>query len=233
MATQNHKIHIPNGNSTDIAHPETNSGQVFDFTNQKWLHEIIGSLSDLTTTQKSSLVLAINEIASYEGGGGGVGQPGKDGKTWHITSAVPSNTLGVVGDMHLNTATFDIREKTGTSAWTVRGNIKGATGATGNDGVSSYLWIRYSQNANGSGMTSNSTDAKYLGFAITTTNVAPTNNSDYQWSLIKGSDGIGGGEGGSVDLAQHETSVAPHQYGEKFEWRYNSSTQSLDLVVLD
>lgn len=33
-------------------------------------------------------------------------------------------------------------------------------------------------------------------------------------------------------ITDHKTEVAPHQYGGKMEWRYNPTTNSLDLVVL-
>lgn len=69
-----------------------------------------------------------------QGPQGPQGVAGTDGKTWHISTSVPANALGVVGDMHLNSATWDVREKTGASTWTVRGNIRGATGATGATG---------------------------------------------------------------------------------------------------
>lgn len=62
------------------------------------------------------------------------GVTGQDGKTWHSSTAIPATSLGGVGDFHLNTSTWDIREKTGASVWTVRGNIKGAVGATGAQG---------------------------------------------------------------------------------------------------
>ena len=68
-------------------------------------------------------------------------------------------------------------------------------GIDGQDGVNSYLWIRYSQNADGSGMTTNPTGAKYIGVATTTTASAPTSYTSYLWSLIKGADGIPGETG--------------------------------------
>ncbi|WP_341323345.1 hypothetical protein NSQ62_07695 [Solibacillus sp. FSL H8-0523] len=80
MATFNHKIEVVNGNSTDIYHPETNSTQVYDFTNEKWLNSIIGVLSTLTTTQKGSLVEALNEIASK--------------KTIEVVDEIPTNLEG-------------------------------------------------------------------------------------------------------------------------------------------
>src|SRR5699024_7673033 len=68
---------------------------------------------------------------------------------------------------------------------------EGKPGKDGEDGKSSYTHVRYSQNANGSGMTTNPTNAVYIGIAITELPVAPTTASDYKWSKIKGDDGVG------------------------------------------
>lgn len=69
------------------------------------------------------------------------------------------------------------------------------------DGTSSYLWIRYSANSDGSGMTTTpSTDTKYIGTATTTTNAAPTATSNYKWSKYVGENGIPG-ENGYVHIA--------------------------------
>ena len=46
----------------DILHPETNTGQVYDFANEKLLIDIIGILSTLDTSQKTNLVAAINSL---------------------------------------------------------------------------------------------------------------------------------------------------------------------------
>lgn len=71
----------------------------------------------------------------------------------------------------------------------------GVDGQNGKDGSSSFLWIRYSQNADGSNMTTDPTGAKYIGVSTTKTSTAPTNNTDYQWSLVKGTDGVKGEKG--------------------------------------
>jgi hypothetical protein len=71
----------------------------------------------------------------------------------------------------------------------------GSDGADGKDGVSSYLWVRYSQNADGSGMTTNPTGAKYIGTATTSTPSSPAANTSYNWTLIKGTDGLKGEDG--------------------------------------
>ena len=71
----------------------------------------------------------------------------------------------------------------------------GVDGQDGEDGDSSYLWVMYSQNASGSGMVDNPTNAVYIGVATTTTPTKPSTPSAYQWSLIKGEDGVEGEKG--------------------------------------
>lgn len=89
-------------------------------------------------------------------------------------------------------------------AWSL---IKGADGKTPVkgvdyfDGVSSYLWIRYATDANGSGMTTTpSSTTKYIGTALTTTSTAPTAASAYKWSKYVGENGTPG-ENGYVHIA--------------------------------
>ena len=73
--------------------------------------------------------------------------------------------------------------------------VKGVDYFDGVDGTSAYLWVRYSQNSDGDPMTTDPTGAKYIGIATTTTASAPTDYTDYSWSLIKGTDGIPGEPG--------------------------------------
>ena len=62
----------------------------------------------------------------------------------------------------------------------------------GTSGTSSYTWLRYSPNEDGSNMTVNPTpETKYIGVAITADNNAPTDYTKYSWALIKGDDGRG------------------------------------------
>lgn len=62
----------------------------------------------------------------------------------------------------------------------------------GTSGTSSYTWLRYSPNEDGSNMTANPTsETKYIGVAITADNNAPTDYTKYSWALIKGDDGRG------------------------------------------
>lgn len=72
------------------------------------------------------------------------GIKGVDGKTWYSGTVAPSNATGIVGDFHINTSTWDIREKTASSTWTLKGNIKGGQGIpgpTGPPGTSDWVDI--------------------------------------------------------------------------------------------
>ena len=64
------------------------------------------------------------------------------------------------------------------------------------NGKNSYLHLRYSANADGSGMTEQPTSTtKYMGTHSSLNPVAPTDPAAYRWSLIRGSDGKDGQAG--------------------------------------
>jgi len=65
---------------------------------------------------------------------GSTGAAGTPGEKWFSGSGAPAGATGIVGDWYLDTANGDIYEKTGTSTWTSRGNLRGPTGATGSTG---------------------------------------------------------------------------------------------------
>jgi len=65
------------------------------------------------------------------------GANGAPGSKWHQGTGAPAGSLGVIGDWYTNLTNYDIYEKTGASAWTARGNIKGGIGPQGPVGV---LW---------------------------------------------------------------------------------------------
>ena len=93
---------------------------------------------------------------------------------------------------------------------------QGIQGPPGNDGTSSYFYVRYSANADGNPMTTTPTDdSKYMGAASTTSATAPTLNTDYTWSLIKGADGQNGTPGAPGENGQ--TSYLHIKYSEDGE----------------
>lgn len=71
-----------------------------------------------------------------------------------------------------------------TSAWKDVGQIKG------DDGISTYFYVRYSENASGNPMTTSPTStSKYIGVCSTISNTAPTAYTSYTWSKYSGEDG--------------------------------------------
>jgi hypothetical protein len=68
-----------------------------------------------------------------QGPAGAQGPQGPTGQAegWYSGTGAPAGALGAVGDWYLNTTSGDVSEKTGASAWTVRGNIRGPQGPAG------------------------------------------------------------------------------------------------------
>lgn len=109
------------------------------------------------TTVENGVVYV--EPAPVEGGGA-QGPPGADGadgtdgvdgingSKWFSGTVVPSNGTGVIGDWYINTANGNLYEKTGSTTWTLRVNIKGADGAAGAagadgaNGVGGTKWLQ-------------------------------------------------------------------------------------------
>jgi uncharacterized protein DUF5907/collagen triple helix repeat protein len=69
-----------------------------------------------------------------QGPQGNPGTAGTPGEKWFTGSGAPAGATGIVGDWYLDSATGDYYEKTGASAWTLRGNLKGPQGIQGTQG---------------------------------------------------------------------------------------------------
>lgn len=68
----------------------------------------------------------------------------------------------------------------------------GIPGTPGKDGKVLYTWIRYADDAQGNGINDSPVGKKFLGLAHNKeTSVESNDPKDYQWSDIKGEDGIG------------------------------------------
>lgn len=136
------------------------------------------------------------------------GQNGTDGKTSYLHIKY-SNDGGItftdndgedVGDYLGVYIDFTAQDSSDVNSYTWA-KIKGETGAqgipgpSGANGTSSYFHIRYSQNANGNPMTESAVNALYMGVCVTTSAIAPSSYTDYQWTKIKGDKGDQGIQG--------------------------------------
>lgn len=87
--------------------------------------------------------------------------------------------------------------------WEVSGIDTGVP-ATGEDGDSQYIHIRYADNSSGDGISANPENKKYLGIKISTTPIAPIGKEDYTWSKIEGPQGT---KGESIDYIWNGTEL--------------------------
>ena len=151
---------------------------------------------------------------------------GEDGKS--ITGITKTSTSGNVDHYDVNlsdgttTSGFDVTNGTnGTDGKSIAnislastsGNVKNydvflddgtktPTGFSVEDGASSYLHIRYSSSFDGTGMVTTPTDATvYIGILVSTSSVAPTNPSLYNWVRFIGKSGTGSGDMLATDYA--------------------------------
>ena len=151
---------------------------------------------------------------------------GADGKS--ITGITKTSTSGNVDHYDVNlsdgttTSGFDVTNGTnGTDGKSIAnislastsGNVKNydvflddgtktPTGFSVEDGASSYLHIRYSSSFDGTGMVTTPTDATvYIGILVSTSSVAPTNPSLYNWVRFIGKSGTGSGDMLATDYA--------------------------------
>ena len=81
---------------------------------------------------------------NLKGPTGSTGSTGTPGEKWFTQSGAPSGATGAVGDWSLDSANGDYYEKTGSSTWTLRGNLKGPTGSTGSAGTPGEKWFTQS-----------------------------------------------------------------------------------------
>ncbi|CAI3520049.1 phage tail protein [Enterococcus cecorum] len=73
---------------------------------------------------------------------------------------------------------------------------QGIQGPPGQNGQPTYTWIKYADNASGSGLTDNPNGKQYLGIAYNKSTATMSNNPDeYRWSKFIGPQGIQGPQG--------------------------------------
>lgn len=87
---------------------------------------------------------------------GATGPAGSPGAVWRVAAGVPSNSLGIDGDLYLNSASGNVYLRA-TGTYSVVANIKGSTGATGAAGSNGSNGTNGATWRTGSGVPSNGT----------------------------------------------------------------------------
>lgn len=213
----------------------------YKFGNYKNIESNMDSLSKLIEKIKKTVVTIVSQEVSYKIDAQGEEPPASgwspsyvspDAGQWLWTRTVTYLSNGS------NSVAYSV-SRVGEDGYTPIRGIDYFDGEPGLEGTSSYLWIMYSQNANGDPMTNNPDGAKYIGIVTTITNERPTNVSSYSWSLIKGTDGATGPPTGITEsttipsspytgmLWRHTGTISGYITGATY--RYNGSAWSLYL----
>lgn len=118
-----------------------------------------------------------------------------------------------------NKATADESDNPEDYTWSLIKGTDGVPGLPGKDGEPTYTWIKYSDNADGTGLYDIPTAGTlYIGIAVNkNTAVEGTTKTDYAWSKFKGDQGVAGSQGapGSNGLpgTRGTVTIASNSYG--------------------
>ena len=174
----------------------SNGANMSDNSNLKYIGIYTGTSPTPPTTASSYLW---SKIKGEDGANGVPGVKGADGRTPYFHTAYSNSATGdrdfsttnSTGKEYIGTySDFEVADSTDYRKykWVKIKGEDGRNGNNGRDGVSSYIYRKYSDNANGSPMSDNS-NLKYIGIYTGTSATAPTTPSAYTWSKIKGEDG--------------------------------------------
>lgn len=174
----------------------SNGANMDDNSSRKYIGIYTGTSPTPPTTANSYLW---SKIKGEDGANGTPGTKGADGRTPYFHTAYANSSTG---DRDFSTTNSNDKLYIGTySDFEVADStdyrkykwVK-IKGEDGRNGVSSYIYRKYSNNANGSPMSDNS-NLKYIGIYTGTSATAPTTPSAYTWSKIRGEDGQQGAPG--------------------------------------
>lgn len=160
----------------------------------------------ITSSEWSTPTIAVKN--GTDGTNGTNGRDGKDGTSVTILGSydtyaelIADHPTGTAGDSYIVDGDLYVWDTTN-SRWKNVGTIQGpagqdgTNGTNGTDGTSSYLYVRYSANSDGSNMTTTPTStSRYVGVCVTQSATAPTSYSQYTWSKYRGEDGTNGTDG--------------------------------------
>ena len=194
------------------------NGKTFTTNDGETPGDYIGVYTD--TNKADSTVVGKYTWSKIKGDKGDIGPQGvqgpagKDGKAYYtwIKYADSSTGSGMSNDptgktyigFAYNKTTPTESDTASDYTWSLIKGDKGDTGVqgpAGKNGVTTYTWIKYSDNADGTGLydTPKST-TKYIGIATNkTTSTESTTKTDYTWSLFKGDTGKQGPKGDKGD----------------------------------
>jgi len=181
------------------------------YTWVRYADDVNGTNMSNVPTGKDYLGLSYNQVSPvesndpldytwslYKGSDGVNGPAGTSYYTWVKYADTPTSGMSddptgktYIGLAH-NKTTPTESSTYGDYSW----SYTGQDGIDGIDGETTYTWIKYADDVNGTGITNDPTGKYYIGLAYNKTTAVESNNpADYTWSLYRGSDGVDGGTG--------------------------------------
>ena len=203
----------------------SNGANMDDNSSRKYIGIYTGTSSTPPTTASSYLW---SKIKGEDGANGVPGVRGADGRTPYFHTAYANSPTGdrdfsttnSTNKLYIGTySDFEVADSNDYRKykWVKIKGEDGRNGNNGRDGVSSYIYRKYSDNANGSPMSDNST-LKYIGIYTGTSATAPTTPTSYTWSKIKGEDGqqgVPGARGSDGRTSYLHTAYAKSATGDR------------------
>lgn len=203
---------------THIAYANSEDGKK-DFSVDNPNRDYVGMYVDFELLDSTNPEdYAWSKIKGAQGDEGVPGKPGDNGKTpyFHVAYANSSDGktdfsisdsrnkayIGQYTDYTQADSTkpsdyhwTKIKGEPGEDGYTPIKGVDYFDGEPGQNGTSSYLWVRYSKFPSGSGMTTDPTDAIYTGIATTEEGIPPTDYREYTWQKTQGDEGVPGEPG--------------------------------------
>ena len=203
----------------------SNGANMSDNSNLKYIGIYTGTSSTPPTTASSYLW---SKIKGEDGANGVPGVRGADGRTPYFHTAYANSPTGdrdfsttnSTNKLYIGTySDFEVADSNDYRKykWVKIKGEDGRNGNNGRDGISSYIFRKYSDNANGTPMSDNS-NLKYIGIYTGTSATAPTTPTSYTWSKIKGEDGqqgVPGARGSDGRTSYLHTAYANSSTGDR------------------
>lgn len=178
-----------------------------DFTANSATYKVVGKDAAGNTYTDSISIAKLSD--GKDGVKGDKGDPGVSYYTWIKYADSPTSGMSDLPDskkyigLAYNKTTAAESTNYSDYEWSlIKGEDgkDGVNGTKGADGTTYYTWVKYADNASGSGMTNDPTGKEYIGLAYNkTTPTESSNAADYTWALFKGSDGVNGKDGAKGD----------------------------------
>ena len=164
-----------------------------------------------------SLIKGADGQDGQDGADGVPGPPGEDGQTLYTwvkyadtpTSGMSDDPIGktymglaynkttpVESDVYTDYSWSLIKGADGQDGADGADGEQGIPGPPGDDGQTLYTWVKYADDAAGTGMADLPDGKEYIGLAYNKTTATESSNAgDYTWALFKGADGSDGADG--------------------------------------